>query len=151
MPSPRSAVCWPNQFLAKWFAVFFGAFAIGIILSASRHRPQPAQLVQAHVKVQLQLGPGAAPQPVAADISILDHPGDPWKRTAIFSENARGDLLRRLIGGQQQFLKVWPKNAQGQHEGDPVDWTVTWPTKAQEGETLTETVVRSYAVPNWHP
>jgi len=138
----RANPCWPKQFVAKWLAVFFAAFIVGVLIPAITN---PVRLVQANIQISVQYG-SSAPQATAADISLLDSPGAPWDNTKVFSTV----FPKSLPGPGLKYFLVWPKNSQGEHEGDAQAWTVEWPNKANEGKTLSFTVVRSYPTPNWH-
>lgn len=148
MPSLFATTCWPNQFLAKWLAVFFGALVVGIFLPAVLHRTSAPQDVQASIKVLVQFGP-QPPRSTLADISQVDSAGGKWDSSKVFTVAPSG-TQKSLVGGQVKYFKVWPKNSVGQYEGDPQDWTITWPDKLHERSTLTTTIVRTYPQPNWH-
>ena len=148
MPSFWNTTCWPNQFLTKWLALFFGAFAIGILAPALLHRKGAPQDVQAGVKVLAQFG-SQSPHGTLADISQVDGPEEKWNSRKVFTVSP-GGTQKSLVGGQTKHFKVWPKNSRGQYEGDPQDWTVAWPDKLHERAALSVTVLRSYQQPNWH-
>ena len=142
MKRPPTGICWPSRFWTKWFAVFLGAFAIGLLLGVVlRPRVAPRQ-VQARVVVLLSYSdtPDYGQRPADARIYFARTPQE-MRDSQQFTVRAATAALRTQAGGVPVDFMVQPPDG-----GPPVHQSVVWPSQA--GQTVTLSIVRPYPRPH---
>ena len=137
--SPSASICWPSRFWTKLFAVFFGAFAIGLLLAVVL-RVAPRQ-VQARVVVLLSYAdtPTYDQQPADARIYFA-RTAQEMRDSQQFTVRASTAALRTQAGGVPVDFMVQPLDG-----GPPIHQRVVWPEGP--GQTVTLAIVRPYPRP----
>jgi|GEM_PF-4880496 len=151
MPSPFAMTCWPKQFLAKWLAVLFGAFIVGLSAGYFTYRPKPKlaqiqhpiqhpKLVQIHLRA-IEIYADGTQALVPAEVWTAGHGREAIKDSyqgKLSADKSNLTPISREVGSDLNLIYQWQNTELPQHISP-------WPNS-----TLTKTVAFKLKHPNPH-